>query len=66
MMVHGMLHLQGYDHIEEAEAEQMERLETNVLQGLGFADPYQIKPSETKSIDNNASSNESLVVGPKS
>lgn len=41
MVVHGCLHLLGYDHIEDAEAEEMEALETELLQGLGFADPYQ-------------------------
>lgn len=40
MVVHGCLHLQGYDHIEEQEAEQMESLETQIMQRLGFADPY--------------------------
>jgi probable rRNA maturation factor len=41
IVVHGCLHLQGYDHIEEKEAEQMERLETEILTGLGFGDPYE-------------------------
>jgi probable rRNA maturation factor len=41
MVVHGMLHLQGYDHVEEAEAEVMERLEVEILDRLGFSDPYQ-------------------------
>lgn len=41
MLVHGMLHLQGYDHIEEGEAQRMERLETHIMQQLGFSDPYQ-------------------------
>ncbi|WP_422136805.1 rRNA maturation RNase YbeY [Endozoicomonas sp. ALD040] len=41
MMVHGTLHLLGYDHIEEDEAEAMESLETAILQSLGFPDPYQ-------------------------
>lgn len=41
MVVHGMLHLQGYDHIEENEAERMEQLEKNILKQLGFVDPYQ-------------------------
>lgn len=40
MIVHGTLHLLGYDHIEDDEAERMERLETTILTGLGFADPY--------------------------
>lgn len=41
MFVHAALHLLGYDHIEEAEAEHMEGLETEILQGLGYPDPYQ-------------------------
>jgi probable rRNA maturation factor len=42
MVVHGMLHLQGYDHIEDADAEKMEALEVEILSGLGFANPYEI------------------------
>ena len=41
MVVHGMLHLQGYDHIENAEAEEMEQLEISILNKLGFENPYQ-------------------------
>ncbi|GJH41972.1 rRNA maturation RNase YbeY [Pasteurella canis] len=40
MIVHGSLHLLGYDHIEEEEAEEMERLETEIMYALGFDDPY--------------------------
>ena len=40
MVVHGRLHLLGYDHIEDDEAEEMESLETQIMQGLGFDDPY--------------------------
>jgi probable rRNA maturation factor len=40
LTIHGTLHLLGYDHIDEAEAETMEALETKVLAGLGIADPY--------------------------
>ena len=40
MVVHGSLHLLGYDHIEDVEAEEMESLETQIMTGLGFADPY--------------------------
>ena len=40
MVVHGSLHLFGYDHIEDDEAEEMESLETQIMTGLGFADPY--------------------------
>lgn len=41
LVVHGVLHLLGYDHEDdEAEAEEMERLETTILAGFGIADPY--------------------------
>ncbi len=40
MVVHGSLHLLGYDHIEDDEAEEMESLETELMQKLGFEDPY--------------------------
>ncbi|BEI22470.1 rRNA maturation RNase YbeY [Vibrio fluvialis] len=40
MVVHGSLHLLGYDHIEDDEAEEMESLETEIMQNMGFEDPY--------------------------
>ncbi len=40
LLVHGTLHAQGHDHIEDADAAVMQALETRVLHGLGFADPY--------------------------
>lgn len=40
MIVHGCLHLQGYDHLDDDEAQEMESLEVEILKGLGFADPY--------------------------
>jgi probable rRNA maturation factor len=40
MVVHGCLHLLGHDHIEDIEAERMERLERRILARLGIADPY--------------------------
>ncbi|MRI32841.1 rRNA maturation RNase YbeY [Endozoicomonas sp. OPT23] len=43
MIVHGTLHLQGYDHIQDDEAEEMEALETSIMQTLGFDDPYQVR-----------------------
>ncbi len=36
----GVLHLLGYDHLTEAEAEEMEALERRILAGLGVPDPY--------------------------
>ncbi|MFE8102861.1 rRNA maturation RNase YbeY [Brenneria goodwinii] len=40
MVVHGSLHLLGYDHIEDSEAEEMEALETEIMQNMGYPDPY--------------------------
>lgn len=40
LVAHGVLHLLGYDHLEEAEAEVMETLERRILAGLGVPDPY--------------------------
>ena len=40
MVVHGMLHLKGYDHIEDDEAEAMEACEIRLLAQLGFGNPY--------------------------
>jgi probable rRNA maturation factor len=40
LLVHGTLHLLGYDHLEAAAAAEMEALEVEILAGLGIADPY--------------------------
>ncbi|MGO1750016.1 MAG: rRNA maturation RNase YbeY [Marinobacter sp.] len=40
MVVHGMLHLQGYDHINDEDAEAMEALEIRLLAQFGFGNPY--------------------------
>lgn len=40
LLVHGLLHLLGYDHEDENEAETMEALEVEILAGFGIADPY--------------------------
>lgn len=40
LVVHGLLHLLGYDHEIDEEAEEMEALETEILAELGIADPY--------------------------
>jgi len=40
LVVHGFLHLLGFDHVEDGQAEAMEALETRVLARLGVADPY--------------------------
>ncbi|WNJ95795.1 rRNA maturation RNase YbeY [Vibrio ruber] len=40
MVVHGSLHLLGYDHIDDDEAVEMESLETEIMLKLGYQDPY--------------------------
>jgi probable rRNA maturation factor len=40
LLVHGLLHLQGYDHQDDSEAEQMESLEIEILQKLNIPNPY--------------------------
>jgi len=46
MVVHGMLHLQGYDHIDDPDAEEMEQLEIKILKQLGFDSPYEYSSNE--------------------
>jgi len=48
MVVHGLLHLLGHDHEDDAQADRMETLERNILQALGITDPYQEKTQENE------------------
>jgi probable rRNA maturation factor len=41
MVIHGMLHLLGYDHVSDQQADEMEGLEIELLHQLGFANPYE-------------------------
>jgi probable rRNA maturation factor len=41
LVVHGVLHLQGYDHQNDAEARIMENLESKIVANLGYSDPYE-------------------------
>lgn len=43
LIVHGLLHLLGYDHMDDAEAEAMEEMERAALRDLGLHDPYLIR-----------------------
>ncbi len=43
LIVHGVLHLLGYDHLEDAEAEAMEAMERSALAKLGLHDPYIVR-----------------------
>ena len=40
MVIHGCLHLLGYDHMDDTEATEMESLETKLLEKLKISDPY--------------------------
>jgi probable rRNA maturation factor len=40
LVIHGVLHLLGYDHLSDPDADRMERLETSILARMGIADPY--------------------------
>jgi probable rRNA maturation factor len=43
LVVHGILHLRGHDHLRKNDAVRMERTEIRILQRLGFGDPYALK-----------------------
>lgn len=47
LIVHGVLHLLGRDHMDDAEAEAMEAEERTILAGLGIPDPYRAETSHT-------------------
>lgn len=44
LVTHGLLHLLGYDHIEDTQAENMEAIETLILANLGISNPYLLEP----------------------
>ena len=48
LSVHGFLHLVGYDHDEERQAQEMEALERRILEGLGVPDPYALDESPSE------------------
>ncbi|MBL4622133.1 MAG: rRNA maturation RNase YbeY [Immundisolibacteraceae bacterium] len=45
LTMHGVLHLRGYDHQDDAEQQQMEAIEIDLLKQLGYADPYTLEQS---------------------
>ncbi|RXR29786.1 rRNA maturation RNase YbeY [Sphingobium fluviale] len=47
LIVHGALHLLGYDHMEEHEADEMEAIEVRALASLGIADPYSVNTGDS-------------------
>ena len=50
LVVHGVLHLLGYDHEDAAEASEMEACERRILAGLGIADPYDETESKSRAV----------------
>lgn len=51
LLVHGLLHLAGYDHIDDDEAEIMEALEIKILEGLGISNPYDEVSPDIKNVE---------------
>lgn len=47
LVVHGVLHLRGFDHVDEEDATRMEALEVSILAGLGYPDPYRPVAAES-------------------
>ena len=43
LVVHGILHLRGHDHLRKRDSARMERAEIRILRRLGFSDPYTVK-----------------------
>jgi len=43
LIVHGVLHLFGYDHIHDEDAAVMQAMETQIMQGLGLHEPYTVQ-----------------------
>ncbi|MDR9435958.1 MAG: rRNA maturation RNase YbeY [Thiohalophilus sp.] len=46
MVVHGTLHLLGYDHLQQDEAEAMERREISIMEELGYTNPYRLEEAQ--------------------
>ncbi|MFP3872977.1 MAG: rRNA maturation RNase YbeY [Thiohalophilus sp.] len=46
MVVHGTLHLLGYDHLQQDEAEEMENREISIMNELGYANPYRLEEEQ--------------------
>lgn len=46
IIIHGVLHLLGYDHIKDEDAEVMQQLEIKLLSELGYTNPYEIEGNE--------------------
>lgn len=51
LIVHGVLHLLGYDHQKATDAKRMEALERRILSGLGIPDPYKVRPTPSRRRD---------------
>jgi ssRNA-specific RNase YbeY (16S rRNA maturation enzyme) len=53
-VVHGVLHLLGYDHERPSQAQEMERLERDILASLAIADPYEPAGGAARSLPKSA------------
>lgn len=64
MMIHGVLHLLGFDHEDDTEAQRMERIEVEALKALGWPDPY-CEPARESTVKNSAVARRGLMAEDK-
>ena len=64
LVIHGVLHLLGYDHQSDPDADRMERLETSILARLGIADPYSANPARSAAAEGETGADGATTIQP--
>jgi probable rRNA maturation factor len=65
LVIHGVLHLLGYDHQSDPDADRMERLETSILARMGIADPYSANPAKAAGAQGETGADGAATLQPK-